>query len=292
MGLRGRPDHNAGLLPGMGQPGAGSGFCDPLDLIGRGLDADACSIKLFAWPVLLYFLLKKQWRTLIAASLMSAGLHALTAIFVGIEPLVDYYLRVPRDVLPYYQAHWYNLSLWTLGWRLFAGTESPMLVGPTAPPLISLPGLAPIFSTLVVMAALGIGLYWSLRSKSGDTAFALMICTSLMISPITWIHYYSMVLIPFSVVLQGLKIRKYPPVETWSYAIPAMGLILSTEWMQSLVRNTSIFTGEETAIASFAVSMLNLMPAAALLGLSICLRRMDVFAQNLEASLSFKNNKL
>jgi hypothetical protein len=40
------------------------------------------------------------------------------------------------------------------------------------------------------------------------------------------------------------------------------------------------------------VSMLNLMPAAALLGLSICLRRMDVFAQNLEASLSFKNNKL
>jgi len=239
------------------------------------------SIKLFAWPVLLYFLLKKQWRTLIAAGLMAASLHALTAIFVGIEPLVDYYLRVPGEVLPYYQAHWYNVSLWTLGWRLFAGTESPMLVGPVAPPLVSLPGLAPIFSTLAVMAALGAGLYWALRSKSGDTSFALMVCTSLMISPITWIHYYSMVLIPIAVVLRGLKTRKYPPVETWSYAIPALGLILSTEWIQSLVRNTSIFTGEETAIASFAVSILNLMPAAALLGLSVCLRRMDVFAHKL-----------
>ncbi len=81
------------------------------------------AIKMFTWPLIIYFALKKDWRTLITSCLTAFGLNLIALIVMGIGPIMDYYLRVTMQVSAIYHSFLKNYSLWSIGYRLFAGTE-------------------------------------------------------------------------------------------------------------------------------------------------------------------------
>ncbi|HEX9092285.1 MAG TPA: glycosyltransferase family 87 protein, partial [Anaerolineales bacterium] len=124
------------------------------------------AIKLFTWPLIIYFAYKKDWRLLISSCLSAFALNLLALIVMGINPFMDYYLNVMMQVSEIYHSFLKNYSLWSIGYRLFDGTRPIGEDFISAPPLISLPKLAPLVSAGLAASFLLLGLIWAKRSKN------------------------------------------------------------------------------------------------------------------------------
>lgn len=74
-------------------------------------------------PVLLLFALRRDWRN-VGGSLAVVGLgYGITAAIIGPREILTYFARAVPAVAEYYRAASWNLSLSTLGWRAFHGTN-------------------------------------------------------------------------------------------------------------------------------------------------------------------------
>src|SRR5262249_18344119 len=72
----------------------------------------------------------------------------------------------------------------------------------SASPLYASPRLVTIFTYLVPAVALGLSLWLAYQMRDFDRAYSLVIVTSVLISPVTWLHYFILATIPLCVVLQ------------------------------------------------------------------------------------------
>lgn len=159
----------------------------------------AIALKVFLWPLALTLLLYRRWRAAAAALAMALALHLLAGAVMGWESLRDYYLRVAPMVADLYRPFSSNLSAWSLGDRLFAGTASRVIPGLDAPPPIPAPALALPASTLAVLGLLLFGLRQARRVRDLEQALALMTPISILISPIAWVHYLTMLAMPLTI---------------------------------------------------------------------------------------------
>lgn len=171
---------------------------------GRELQAGALlglaiALKLFLGPLALTLLLYRRWRAAAAALATALALHLLAGAVLGWESLRDYYLRVAPMVADLYRPFSYNLSAWSLGDRLFAGTVSRVIAGLDAPPPIPAPHLAPLASTLAVLGLLLFGLRQAWRVRDLELALALMTPISILVSPIAWPHYLTILAMPLTI---------------------------------------------------------------------------------------------
>jgi Glycosyltransferase family 87 len=170
------------------------------------------AIKMFTWPLLLYFGIKKDWRTFFSGCLTVFGLNLVALATLGIGPITDYYLHVMMQVSAIYHSFLKNYSLWSIGYRLFEGTKSIGTDKISAPPLVNFPKIAPFISAGLAIAFLIIGLIWAIRSKDSDIAYSIMICVLVVVSPISWDHYYVLLIISVVVLLLNLARHSFP---TW-----------------------------------------------------------------------------
>jgi len=168
------------------------------------------SIKLFTWPILLFYLLRRRWRASFATVASAVLVNLLSVLVIGVEPVRYYFFEVSGQVFDSYKSAEYNLSLWTVGWRLFQGTGSPVLKDMHAHPLVNAPAIAPIVSILVVGTVLMAGLVLAWRMRDSDSSFGILTCVSILISPVAWPHYLMQAALPAVIAIRLCLKRELP----------------------------------------------------------------------------------
>lgn len=170
----------------------------------------AVVLKLMGWPLLLWLAWQRRWRAVVGAALVWLGAHGLAILAHGWPLVRDYYLRVGPQLGDYYRVYLTNLSLWTLGERLFGTRQVEIQLLP----LWDAPGLVKVVTLLAPVLGLALLAWVVWRVKSFDTSFAFLMASGMHLNPITWSHYYLMVLPALAIVLRHLAERGWPRQRT------------------------------------------------------------------------------
>jgi hypothetical protein len=234
----------------------------------------ALALKLIAWPLILSLLIQRQRRAALIAATTLTCANLAAATIVGTNAVVNYYTAVGAWVGGIYRADWGNFALASIGWRFFDGTGSGLFGGRQTPPLIDLPALALPVAVLLVGGWLVGGLRLAARAKTFDGAFSLTICTSVLASPLAWCHYLILLAIPLMIAARRVITLGFPrgPV----YRLLLLALLLSIpaalfhDAMMLFVQSTQAAAGPP-----FAASLIDLIPAAAVIALLVFVRALD-----------------
>ncbi|MGH9939838.1 MAG: glycosyltransferase family 87 protein [Blastocatellia bacterium] len=175
------------------------------DLIGGALLGAIVSLKLMIWPVIIYLLLRRRWVALVAAGLVITVTHVIAAFAIGASSVINYYLKAGPYVARFYRTDPQNVSVWTLGWRLFDQSGEPAAGQTFYPALWEAPFLVELTTYAVPTALTAIVLAVALRARLFDTAFAELICVSLLVNPVAWYHYLVIAFIPVAIAARRLQ---------------------------------------------------------------------------------------
>jgi hypothetical protein len=172
----------------------------------------ATAVKLFPGFLFLYFVARRQWRSVFAGGVSMLAVTGGTALILGWETYRDYAEEV-MPVVAAYRDWWPNASLLGFWAKLFDGRAGKVI------PVWHSPGLtaaAYLASAAVVVAVVG---WVALRAKSRpeqDLAFSLALTGMLLVSPITWDHYFTLLFLPLVIL--------------WVY-LPGVGLERTAFWV-------------------------------------------------------------
>lgn len=159
----------------------------------------ALSLKLFTGLFIPVLMIQRRWKLLgwYLGTFITLNLVAL--ISVGLDNHIDYLKTISS--ISWYSASW-NTSLMGFLTRIFGGSDSiPLINSPTTGLIIN----------FVVSSIIVITLLW-LTKKSDkekmaafDLVFSLTIVSMLLISPLGWIYYYVLLLIPLVAAWSAAK---------------------------------------------------------------------------------------
>ncbi|MER3416408.1 MAG: hypothetical protein C4297_09390 [Gemmataceae bacterium] len=154
----------------------------------------ASSVKLFPVFLILPFLVQRRWKVLVGwAAACAIGLGVTLAVF----GLADH-LTYVGDVLPHvreYRSSWVNASFYGFWSRLL----DPGARGANVQPIQVHPSLA-LATTVAACVLVSLLLAISVRRYAGasdDLALAASVPAMLLVSPITWDHYFVLLLLSF-----------------------------------------------------------------------------------------------
>lgn len=236
----------------------------------------AMAMKLIGWPIALFYLIRRNWTVVSIAGGTFLGWNLLASLLCGPRVVLQYYLEIGTAVVPLYRAHEENFSLWSIGWRLFDGTGSPVLEGMMSPPLVSLPALAVWVSAGVCIAALVLGLRLGLLANDETRALSILVCFSILLSPVVWDHYLVLALLPIFVALHGLRTLDFPPTESL-LSISVMIVALVPQY--KIRHNVLVLLGHDPSVRTVEVPFLatlpSLLPILMVLGIVGLLWRLD-----------------
>jgi hypothetical protein len=180
----------------------------------------ATAIKLFPGLLIVHFALRRQWRAVAAGIATFVGLTALTVAILG----VDAYRGYVRDALPtvgQFRSWWPNNSLvgfWTKAFDTGADYFLRHIDPVVHSPAIKWAGMLLSVGAVLLLWAREA---WRARTESeSDFAFAIAVTTMLLVSPITWDHYFLLLALPLALVWVHLP-------ETW----PARGALLGIAFL-------------------------------------------------------------
>jgi hypothetical protein len=230
------------------------------------------AIKFITWPIIIYFILKKNWRAFFASCSTIIVSNLLALIVIGKDSFIDYYLHVILQDSKFYYSTMNNFSLWSIGYRLFTGT--PISSGYlNAPPLVNLPWLAPIFSAGLAFLFFLIGMYWVIKSNDLNMSYAILICVLVAISPISMIHYHIMLIISLFILWEYLARYSFPKWQTLLSVIFTFLLLLANEQVGSIIQlmNSNYLASAGNQI-SFLSSLLIWIPIISVVMLATLLR--------------------
>lgn len=236
----------------------------------------AVAVKLTPWPIIIFLMLRRYWRATCAAVTTLAIANIAVALLIGFDRMTYYYLKIGMSVSSLYHATANNFSLWTIGWRIFDGTRSPVLSDVSAPPLFSAPAIAPFLSIAIPLAMLIFGLIFAFQARTLDTSFGILICLMILVSPIVWDHYLISALIPLVIGVRNLSLLNWPRKETNIALCIGITFLFSVRICLPFLVEKGI-TGllGPTVYFTVFVSVLTLLPAMGLIGLLLLLRRLD-----------------
>lgn len=171
-------------------------------------------IKPIAWPLVAVLLWRRDYRAVVGTLAINVVGYLLVGWIIGIDRIVTYFGEVLPLVGRMYRVYHQNVSVWTLGSRLFHGTvmqdrDADILIPPlfVSEPLAWLVGLA-MPAGLLLLTALMIR-----RHIQHERAIAVAICLSVVVSPVSWSHYHVLLLLPMAHIAAWLRSRQFPPVE-------------------------------------------------------------------------------
>jgi len=149
----------------------------------------ACAFKLFCGLFLIYFLCIKRFRLLLSAFLTMLATFLAGGIVFGFTSYLSYYKSL-QDVF-WFATSW-NVSFNGFFGRLFSDGERNVS-------WIMAPHLAS-FLTLACSVILVAYLIWVWRKQTPqqfDRGFSLVLVSMLLLSPLGWIYYFPLLLIPY-----------------------------------------------------------------------------------------------
>jgi hypothetical protein len=239
------------------------------DILGGIFLGSAIALKLFPWPLIIFLTLRRNWRAACTAITLVVAANVSASMLIGFDRMADYYLKVGMSVSQLFHAHEENFSLWTVGWRVFEGTGSPIQYGVNAPPLFDAPSIAPFFSIALPLAMLIMGLLFAIKARSFDTSFGILVCIMILVSPFARIIYLLPALIPLVIVVRNLSSLNWPNKETNIAVCIGITLFIppvALHRFMILLNGNGIADGTVPTV-SFPVALLSLLPAVGLLGL-------------------------
>jgi len=152
----------------------------------------------------IFFLIRKQWSVLFWSIITFAACNMLALALLGKTPFISYI-----HSLPY--VHWFasthNASLYGFLHRIF------WAFGETSVPLWKAPLLGKVIYALISTTCIA---QWALitwRSHtplSEDLAFALTVVLTLLISPLAWVYYFPLLLVPAVIWMHALNQHTHP----------------------------------------------------------------------------------
>ena len=220
----------------------------------------------------LVFVVRGDRRALGAALATVLVGYAAAVWALGASTIFDYLTRVLPLVTRLYRASDGNISAWTVGWRVFGGTRSEVLAGVSAPPLVQSAQAAAVVSVVLPVLILLASLISIRKQRSEGIAIGLMICVSVLVSPISWGHYLILATIPAVEVGSWLIRHHLPPRYTNAALLVAMLLLPGNEWTTlalTIAGNTAMPDG--TVQIPFASALLTMGPAVAVAALAVLL---------------------
>ena len=159
----------------------------------------AVAIKLFPAFLLAYFLVRRRWRALgVAVAVAMLGNLAALGVFGA-----DAFRAYANDVLPsltFYQSSWANASLTGFVLRIFHPDPAHQITPLFASPLAASVG---VHAVRLLVACVSVASAWRWR-KDADRAFAVLVAGMLLACPITWAHYFILLLQPLGVLWMRL----------------------------------------------------------------------------------------
>ena len=177
----------------------------------------AMSVKIIFGLYLLYFLVGRNWK-IMTCSLFTFFILNLMGIFIfGAATYRQYFLNL-ETVPQFINASW-NASSTAFFTRIFGGAENiPLIMMPSAAY-----ALASTFSMLLIL-----GIIWSAWSQSKersliryDIGFSLTTVAMLLISPVGWVYYFPILILPAFVIwkssasLKNKNIYRCSVVASW-----------------------------------------------------------------------------
>lgn len=183
--------------------------------------AVAAAIKLFPAFLGLYFLLQRKWRAVGASCVMFIAVTGLTGWITGWDTYRTYLVEILPQATKW-KSTWNNASIAGLWHKVLApGSRSDRYVNPPDYPTLAFLATAVCCGLLVV--ALGYAIYDSRSKRTRDAAFGLCITAMLLVSPVTWEHYFLILLLPLALAWVDL------PRQRW--ASLSLGLVLTVLFM-------------------------------------------------------------
>ncbi len=190
----------------------------------------AILVKPVPWPFLLLFLVRRDWRVLAASLGTTAAGYAASLVLLGRDHLVFYFTHVLPAVTTAYRGIARNLSLWSVGWRMFDGTPQTVFGGTVipaidAPPIIRWPEAAVLLSFILPSLVV---LYACIRTSKLDvgTGFGVMTCASILASPMSWSNYLVLALIPVAELMARMTRRELAAHESAALMVVLVALFI------------------------------------------------------------------
>jgi hypothetical protein len=226
--------------------------------------AAATAVKLFPGFFFLFFALQRQWKIVIVGIISLAILTGLTAAILGVETYQSYI----QDVLPQLQrfrSDWINASLVGFWSKLFDLAPEQVRIQEWWPsPTLAHAGA---FLCCAMVVAVWAMVVWRARTlEARDQAFGLTVTAMLLVSPMTWDHYFLLLLIPLVVLWTRL------PAAGWVRA--AFLVIILLLWAEPMLFYNAFIPGGfrrgvATPLCTFGVLSLQCYALLGLFALSI-----------------------
>jgi hypothetical protein len=157
----------------------------------------AAAIKLYPGFLFLYFLFTRRWLALATGAASFLTLNGLAAVVFGVEAFRTYVGEVLPTVVGY-GTDWRNVSLAGFWLRLFDPNEADRVAAVVHAPVIG--RIIAGAGRLAVVAAVAVVCLRANTVSARDRAFALCLVGMLLVSPITWTHYFLLLLLPLGLV--------------------------------------------------------------------------------------------
>ncbi len=202
------------------------------------------ALKFMAWPALIFLALRRRWRALIAAGAVFIAANLLACVLIGAGKVQDYYLTAGPTAAAIFRKHDQNFSAHAVGRRPFEGVGPGAWVGLASPPLWPSSTLAMMGGILAPLTVLIWGLWLACRAKDFDVSFGVLVCTSLLVAPITWWHYLILAAIPLTIVVARLHDARFPlRLSVVCFVVGGLMLAPNTLFLQFAGDTTSPFMG-------------------------------------------------
>ena len=162
----------------------------------------AATLKLYPIAFFLYFAARRRYRVVLSGVAVFAGVSFVTALLIGAEAYRSYF-RIVLPAISRWLPDPVNVSIVGFFYRLFAA-EDPIA------PLADMPRLANLLSAVAIAAVVITWLAISRRKRGDfDGEFGLSVTAMLLISSMTWQHYFVVLLLPLAIAGQRAGWRAF-----------------------------------------------------------------------------------
>ncbi|GEM_PF-1548233 len=159
----------------------------------------AAAVRLFPALAVVYFFIRRDWRAVGASVAVFVGMEALaTPLVGGIPGVIAYATRESPAATAEWIAHEHNVSLWGFTHQLLIGQRD-------LNPVVYAPWLASPLTYALLAVLLGALAWQTYRNRrlpftQDQSTFLAYLPAMLLASPLTWQHYFVILLLPLLVL--------------------------------------------------------------------------------------------
>jgi len=220
------------------------------------------AIKFMGWPIILFLLIVKKWLAILISVLVFIFCNLIAVFTMGLSSVINYYHVVGPMVESIYRSISINFSVWSIGWRIFEGSLSPdFMPGFNILPLFEIQDLALYASILFLFLLILTGTILAKRANDRDISFGIFVCVSVLASPVTWLHYMMLLIIPLAITGKYLFRSSLPLVKTVVLTVTIILFTLPSKLVFNFIAKFGFYHPEtDKLIVPFATGLLTLWP--------------------------------